>query len=82
VPSGRERLPGGLELARGAKGEALDVPTANSYVLQLETLADAVAGDTPPRLGRDDALGQARTIHALRGSDFNVTVESAIVPPT
>jgi len=51
-------------------------------VLQLETLADAVAGDTPPRLGRDDALGQARTIHALRGSDFNVTVESAIVPPT
>ncbi len=57
--------PGGLELFRDGKAEALDVPTANSYVLELENLAEAVAGAAPPLLGRDDALGQARTINAL-----------------
>ena len=57
--------PGGLELVRDGKAEALDVPTANSYVLELENLAEAVAGAAPPLLGREDALGQAQTINAL-----------------
>lgn len=57
--------PGRLELVRDGKADALDVPTANSYVLELENLAEAVAGAAPPLLGRDDALGQARTINAL-----------------
>ena len=57
--------PGGVELVRDGKAEALDVPTANSYVLELENLAEAVAGEAPPLLGREDALGQAQTINAL-----------------
>jgi len=57
--------PGDVRLVRDGKAERLSVPTANSYVLQLENLADAVAGQEPPLLGRADALGQARTINAL-----------------
>ena len=38
---------------------------ANSYRLQLENLADAAQGRGPQLLGRDDAVGQARTIEAL-----------------
>ena len=38
---------------------------ANSYRLELENLADAIAGRAAPLLGRDDALGQARAIEAL-----------------
>lgn len=45
--------------------EAIDVPRANSYRLQLENLADAVQGRAPQLLGREDAVGQARTIEAL-----------------
>jgi predicted dehydrogenase len=45
--------------------EAVAVPRANSYRLQLENLADAVQGRGPQLLGREDAVGQARTIEAL-----------------
>ena len=45
--------------------ESVDVRQANSYRLQLENLADAVRGRGPQLLGRDDAVGQARTIEAL-----------------
>ena len=54
-----------LQLVRDGAVEAVDVAQANSYRLQLENLADAVGGAAPPLLGRDDALGQARTIEAL-----------------
>jgi len=47
------------------EAEAVDVPQANSYRLQLENLADAVQGRGPQLLGREDAVGQARTIEAL-----------------
>lgn len=57
--------PGELQLVRDGAVEAVDVAQANSYRLQLENLADAVGGAAPPLLGRDDALGQARTIEAL-----------------
>ncbi len=46
-------------------GEPVDVPTADSYGLELTNLAAAIAGDAEPLLGRDDALAQARTIDAL-----------------
>ena len=57
--------PGALELVRDGEVEEVEVPEANSYRLQLENLADAIAGTTPPLLGRADALGQARAIEAL-----------------
>ena len=58
--------------------EAVDVPRANSYGLQLENLADAVEGRGPQLLGRDDAVGQARTIEALyRAADEGRTVAVA-----
>jgi D-xylose 1-dehydrogenase (NADP+, D-xylono-1,5-lactone-forming) len=57
--------PGELRLVRGGDVEVVDVPTVNSYRLELENLADAIAGTAPARLGRDDALSQARAIEAL-----------------
>jgi xylose dehydrogenase (NAD/NADP) len=62
---------GQVTLARRTGGEdaseleTIPVDTANSYRLELDNLAEAVAGRTPQLLGRDDALGQARTIEAL-----------------
>jgi xylose dehydrogenase (NAD/NADP) len=52
---------------RGADGsvERIDAGPANSYALELADFEAAVRGERPPRLGRDDALGQARTIAAL-----------------
>jgi predicted dehydrogenase len=37
----------------------------NFYRLELEDLGRAIRGEGPPRLGRADALGQARAIGAL-----------------
>ena len=37
----------------------------NSYKLQLENVSAAIRGEAPLLLGREDALGQARTIEAL-----------------
>jgi xylose dehydrogenase (NAD/NADP) len=56
----------GLEL-RPRGGEPRQVPVAreNSYRLELEHLARRVRGEPASLLGRDDALGQARTIAAL-----------------
>jgi D-xylose 1-dehydrogenase (NADP+, D-xylono-1,5-lactone-forming) len=57
--------PGDVLLTREGASERLDVPRANSYVLELENLAAAASGEAKPLLGRDDALGQASTIAAL-----------------
>lgn len=43
----------------------VETPSANPFECELVNFADAVAGDAPPLLGRDDALGQARAIEAL-----------------
>jgi D-xylose 1-dehydrogenase (NADP+, D-xylono-1,5-lactone-forming) len=51
-----------------AEPEVVAVPQANAYRLQLDNLADAIQGRAPQLLGRDDALGQARTIEALYGA--------------
>jgi xylose dehydrogenase (NAD/NADP) len=57
--------PGKVLLRRGDATEQVEVEQADSYRLQLENLAAAVAGTEAPLLGRDDALGQARAIDAL-----------------
>jgi predicted dehydrogenase len=55
----------GLRLTRGSEHEMIEIEHANSYRLELENLSRAIRGEEAPLLGRDDALGQARTIAAL-----------------
>jgi D-xylose 1-dehydrogenase (NADP+, D-xylono-1,5-lactone-forming) len=50
--------------------EELTVASGDPYVLELEDLASAVAGERPPLLGRDDALGQSRALSALRSGSI------------
>jgi D-xylose 1-dehydrogenase (NADP+, D-xylono-1,5-lactone-forming) len=45
--------------------ERVETERENPYACELRDLAAAVAGERAPRLGREDALGQARTIAAL-----------------
>ena len=55
-----------LELRRGdGSVERVETGPANSYALELADFEAAVRGEHEPLLGRDDALGQARTIAAL-----------------
>jgi D-xylose 1-dehydrogenase (NADP+, D-xylono-1,5-lactone-forming) len=55
-----------VELTRpGADPEPLVAVAANPYRLELEDFSAAIRGGRAPRLGRADALGQARTIEAL-----------------
>jgi D-xylose 1-dehydrogenase (NADP+, D-xylono-1,5-lactone-forming) len=54
-----------LELSRDGGVERIELEHVDSYRLELENLADAIAGDAPLLLGRDDALGQSRAIDAL-----------------
>ncbi|MDX6620279.1 MAG: D-xylose 1-dehydrogenase D-xylono,5-lactone-forming [Gaiellales bacterium] len=59
----------GIELVRDdGHGEHFDIPAADPYACELDDLAGAIAGEHAPRLGMDDALGQARTIQALYAS--------------
>jgi D-xylose 1-dehydrogenase (NADP+, D-xylono-1,5-lactone-forming) len=55
----------GIELRDGNGVEHIDVARANSYRLQLDNVCDAIRGVAPLVLGRDDAVGQARTLDAL-----------------
>jgi predicted dehydrogenase len=55
----------GLRLTRGSESETIEIEQANSYRLELENLSRAIRGQEPPLLGRDDAIGQARTIAAI-----------------
>ena len=55
----------GIELRRKGSLEHIGVESLNPYACELEDFAAAVAGERPPRFGREDALGQARTIAAL-----------------
>jgi xylose dehydrogenase (NAD/NADP) len=57
---------GGIVLRRpDGEEERIEIPAADSYRLELDDFAAAVAGEKQPLLGREDALGQARTIDAL-----------------
>ena len=55
----------GIELRRDGDVEQIQVEPADSYRLELENVSAAIRGDAPLLLGRDDAVGQARTIEAL-----------------
>jgi xylose dehydrogenase (NAD/NADP) len=55
----------GLELRRGETAEWIEIEPADSYGLELENFAEAVAGRAEPLLGRADAVGQARALAAL-----------------
>jgi D-xylose 1-dehydrogenase (NADP+, D-xylono-1,5-lactone-forming) len=54
-----------IEVRRADGVERVELDRVDSYRLELENLADAIAGEAPLLLGREDALGQARTIDAL-----------------
>jgi xylose dehydrogenase (NAD/NADP) len=60
-----------LTLARpGEAPEPVTVVAANPYRLELEDLSRAIRGGGDPRLGRKDALGQARVIETLYAAAF------------
>jgi predicted dehydrogenase len=54
-----------IKLRRGDEIQVIEIERANSYRLEAENLSAAIRGGPKPRLGRDDAVGQARTISAL-----------------
>jgi predicted dehydrogenase len=57
-------------------GREIPVQDADAYRLELENMSAAILGGPAPRLGREDALGQARTIEALYRSADTGTVVS------
>jgi predicted dehydrogenase len=65
-----------IELRRGDGVERIELEPEDSYRLELENLADAIAGDAPLLLGREDAVAQARAIEALSRSSESGAVES------
>jgi D-xylose 1-dehydrogenase (NADP+, D-xylono-1,5-lactone-forming) len=66
-----------IELRREDGVEEIALEPADSYRLELENLSDAIHGGAEPLLGRDDAVGQARTIDALYRS---AATESPVTP--
>jgi len=61
----RTDWPGDVLVRRGGDVERVEMPGGNAYRFELENFADAAEGKAQPTLGREDALGQARTIAAL-----------------
>jgi predicted dehydrogenase len=57
--------PHGFELRRGDEVEQVAVEEADRYLLELENVSGAIRGEAELLLGREDAVGQARTIEAL-----------------
>ena len=57
-----------IELRRDAGVERIELDPVDSYRLELENLSDAVNGEAPLLLGREDAVAQARTLEALHRS--------------
>jgi D-xylose 1-dehydrogenase (NADP+, D-xylono-1,5-lactone-forming) len=57
-------------------GERIEVDPTDRYLLQLENFSAAIRGEDEPLLGREDALGQARTIDALYRSAGSGTAVS------
>jgi predicted dehydrogenase len=54
-----------IELRREQEIERIELEPADSYRLEAENFSAAIAGHAEPLLGREDAVGQARTIEAL-----------------
>jgi len=57
-----------IELRKNGEVERIELGPVDSYRLELENLSDAIHGDAPLLLGREDAVAQARTLEALHGS--------------
>jgi D-xylose 1-dehydrogenase (NADP+, D-xylono-1,5-lactone-forming) len=57
-----------IELRRPGHVERLELDRVDSYRLELENVSAAVRGEAELLLGREDALGQARTLEALHAS--------------
>ena len=69
----------GIEHAReDGSVEQLEIAPANPYACELDDLAAAIDREHAPRLGRADALGQARTIAAL----YEAAASGAHVSPS
>ena len=67
-----------IELRRAEGVERIEVERVNSYALEVENLSAAIRGEVEPLLGRDDAMGQARTIEALyAAAERGETVEAS-----
>jgi predicted dehydrogenase len=67
---------GDLVLERDGTSEVVPLEEANSYTLELEDLAAAVAGHDYALLGRADAVAQARVIDALyRSAETRTAVD-------
>jgi predicted dehydrogenase len=57
-----------IEVRRDGGIERIELEPVDSYRLELENLADAISGDAPLLLGRDDALAQARALDLVHRS--------------
>jgi D-xylose 1-dehydrogenase (NADP+, D-xylono-1,5-lactone-forming) len=57
-----------IELRTSDGVERIELDSVDSYRLEIENLADAINGDAPLLLGREDAVAQARTLEALHRS--------------
>jgi predicted dehydrogenase len=57
-----------IELRRVGGVEQIELDPTDSYRLELENLSDAIRGEAPLLLGREDAVAQARTLEALHRS--------------
>jgi predicted dehydrogenase len=54
-----------IELRRDGGVERIELEPVDSYRLEAQNMSAAIRGEQPPLLGREDAVGQARTIEAL-----------------
>jgi xylose dehydrogenase (NAD/NADP) len=69
----------GIDLRRDGEVERIPVEPASSYRLELENVSDAIRGEAPLLLGRDDALGQAHVIESLyRSAEAGAPVDVAV----
>ncbi|MGH3111719.1 MAG: Gfo/Idh/MocA family protein [Gaiellaceae bacterium] len=57
-----------IELRRDDGTERIELEPVDSYRLEVENLADAINGEAPLLLGREDAIAQARALEALHRS--------------
>ena len=58
----------GIELRRDGGIERIELDFSDSYRLELENLSDAIRGEAPLLLGREDGVAQARALEALHTS--------------
>ena len=57
-----------IEIRSDGNSERIELEQADSYLLELENVSDAIRGEGELLLGRADAVGNARALEALAGS--------------